>query len=409
MQSSPTSYGDASAPRLATFFHALILLSSVICGTLAATVIGPILPAMQQHFRDVPGIGTWVPIVVTLPMLVLGILAVPIGWIADRVGRKRVLAVALVLYAIAGTAPLYLDSLFSILASRALVGVAEAAAMTCSTTLIGDYFSGHLRDRYVSLQTTFASVSALAFNLLGGTLGMHGWRMPFAVYALTLVIAPLVLLFIWEPVRHDARTRAERHASQTETPFNAWLLALICVVAFFCGVIFLMVPIHFAFMLVEVGTVSPPAIGVAYAINSLCVVAGTLVFGWFVAKRFGVLNQLVLAALVSGVGFTVMGHAHDYSSLLAGGAINGIGCGLLLPASVAWALRLVPAERRGVGIGAYMASQSIGYFCNPLLIMPIVARTGSRFPAVGAWGLALLAFVGVALACSLRRRRATFV
>lgn len=409
MQSSPTSYGDASAPRRATFFHALILLSSVICGTLAATVIGPILPAMQQHFRGVPGIGTWVPIVVTLPMLVLGILAVPIGWIADRVGRKRVLAVALVLYAIAGTAPLYLDSLFSILASRVVVGVAEAAAMTCSTTLIGDYFSGHLRDRYVSLQTTFASVSALAFNLLGGTLGVHGWRMPFAVYALTLVIAPLVLLFIWEPVQHDARAQAERHAGQTETPFNAWLLALICVVAFFCGVIFLMVPIHFAFMLVEVGTISPPAIGVAYAINSLCVVTGTLVFGWFVAKRFGVLDQLVLAALVSGVGFTVMGHAHDYPSLLAGGAINGIGCGLLLPASVAWALRLVPAERRGVGIGAYMASQSIGYFCNPLLIMPIVARTGSRFPAVGAWGLALLVFVGVALACSLHRRRATFV
>ena len=57
----------APAAREATFFHALILLSTVICGTLAPTVIGPVLPAMQRHFSDVPGIETLVPVVVTMP------------------------------------------------------------------------------------------------------------------------------------------------------------------------------------------------------------------------------------------------------------------------------------------------------------------------------------------------------
>ncbi|HXZ10064.1 MAG TPA: MFS transporter, partial [Paraburkholderia sp.] len=150
----------APAPREATFFHALILLSTVICGTLAPTVIGPVLPAMQRYFADVPNIETLVPVVVTMPMLILGALAMAIGAASDRVGRKRVLVGALVLYAAAGTAPLYLDSIYAILASRALVGLAEAAAMTVSTSFIGDYFSGTQRDRYASLQITVASTSA---------------------------------------------------------------------------------------------------------------------------------------------------------------------------------------------------------------------------------------------------------
>ncbi|WP_175908003.1 MFS transporter [Burkholderia seminalis] len=404
MQASAPSYSQPTTTRRASFFHAFILLSSVVCGTLAATVIGPILPVMQQHFQAVPGIQTLVPVVVTLPMLVLAALAAVIGWTADRIGRKRVLVASLVLYAVAGTAPLYLNSIYVILASRALVGVAEAAAMTCSTTLIGDYFSGERRDKYISLQTTFASISAFIFNLVGGTLGSYGWRTPFVVYTLTLLIAPLVQIFIWEPGRNQSvEDRSVKVSNEPE--FNPWLLALVCVVAFFAGAAFLMVPIHLSFMLVELGITSTQQIGLAYAINSLGVIIGTVAFGWIVVKRLGVFSQLLLATLVCGVGFVLMGTSHSFGALSIGGIVNGLGCGLLLPASVSWALRTLPFERRGFGIGAYMASQCIGYFCNPFLVMPIVARMGSRFPAVETWGIALVATTFFALAVSVLKRR----
>ena len=53
------------------------------------------------------------------------------GAIVDRFDRKRLLLVAMVGYTIFGTAPLYLASLGAILGSRVLVGVCEAAIMTC--------------------------------------------------------------------------------------------------------------------------------------------------------------------------------------------------------------------------------------------------------------------------------------
>jgi MFS family permease len=398
-------HNAAPASRQATFFHALILLSTVICGTLAPTVIGPVLPAMQQYFASVPGIETLVPVVVTMPMLVLGALAMAIGAVSDRVGRKRVLVGALILYAVAGTAPLYLDSIHSILATRALVGLAEAAVMTISTSFIGDYFSGAQRDRYASLQVTFASTSAFVFNLMGGALGAYGWRVPFMAYALPLLLAPLVQIFIWD-TRNAAHTQtADNLAAANEPAFNPWLLALICAIAFVVGLVFMVVPVHLSFMLVELGVHSTNEIGLAYALNSVGIIAGTLAFGWFLASRLAVLQQFALGTLIGGVGFLTMGAAHDSTLLTLGGAINGIGCGVALPALVSWGLRSLPFARRGFGTGAFTATQFIGYFCSPLIVMAMVGHWGSRFGVVQGWGVALAIVAALAFAGSLGTRR----
>ncbi|MBU9133432.1 MFS transporter [Burkholderia multivorans] len=390
--------------REAHFLHALILLSTVICGTLAPTVIGPVLPAMQQHFAGVPGIETLVPVVVTMPMFVLGALAMVIGALSDKIGRKRVLVGALVLYAIAGTAPLYVDSIQMILASRALVGLAEAAAMTVSTSFLGDYFTGAKRDRYAALQVTVASISAFVFNLMGGVLGAYGWRAPFVAYALPLLLAPLVQIFIWDTKGARRALDAHTHADDA-TVFRPWLLALVCLAAFGVGLVFMVVPVHLSFMLVQLGVHSTSAIGFAYAMNSVGIIVGTLCFGWFIASRYSVLHQFVLGTVICGLGFVCMGAARDQTVLTLGGSINGFGCGIVLPALVSWGLRSLPFSRRGFGTGAFTAAQFIGYFCSPMIVMAMVAHSGSRFSVVQAWGLALFVLAAVCLAGSLLRVR----
>jgi hypothetical protein len=42
--------------------------------------------------------------------------------------------------------------------------------MTCSTTLIRDYFAGAKRAKLMSLHTTVAAVSAFVLDLVGGVL-----------------------------------------------------------------------------------------------------------------------------------------------------------------------------------------------------------------------------------------------
>ncbi|MFG2894493.1 MFS transporter [Streptomyces sp. NPDC048248] len=143
---------------------------------LGAVLIAPVLPRMQDHFHGVAGAKALVPVALTIPALALTLLAPFAGAIVDRLCRKRLLVVAIGLYAVFGTAPLWLDALGAIVASRALVGVVEATIMTCCTTLLGDHYSGRVRDRYLALQTMCASASATAFFVLGGVVGSAGWR-----------------------------------------------------------------------------------------------------------------------------------------------------------------------------------------------------------------------------------------
>ncbi|MET8080922.1 MFS transporter [Streptomyces sp. NPDC005303] len=172
MPRSPAAQDD-SVPSPVTvsgpahLLRVTLLMAGSCLPILGAVLIAPVLPKMQDHFASVPGAKALVPLALTVPALSPTLLAPFAGVIVDRLGRKRLLIVATLLYAVFGTAPLWLESLGAIIASRALVGVTEAAIMTCCTTLIGDYYSGRLRVKYLALQTMCASASATVYAARG--------------------------------------------------------------------------------------------------------------------------------------------------------------------------------------------------------------------------------------------------
>jgi MFS family permease len=128
---------------------------------LGAVLLAPILPTLNKVFENTPGVALLVPLTLTVPALFVALFSPLAGYVADRVGRKQLLVFAMLAYAAFGTAPLWLNTLESIALSRVGVGIAEAAIMTCATTLITDYYKGEQRNKYLGLQTM---VSALAAN-----------------------------------------------------------------------------------------------------------------------------------------------------------------------------------------------------------------------------------------------------
>lgn len=215
-RSVPASIGAAPAERPSGLAHRVritLLMAGSCLPVLGAVLISPVLPKMQQHFATVPGAEALVPAALTVPALSLALLAPFAGVIVDRLGRKRLLVIAAVLYALFGTAPLWLDSLPAIVGSRALVGITEAAIMTSCTTLIGDYYSGHARNRYLALQTMCTSVAATVFFAVGGAAGAAGWRTPFWMYAVSLLLAPAMAAFLPRPPSASASASAEDRKS----------------------------------------------------------------------------------------------------------------------------------------------------------------------------------------------------
>ncbi|WP_234537780.1 MFS transporter [Streptomyces shenzhenensis] len=404
----PTAAVDATAPSAvavsgpAHLLRVTLLMAGSCLPILGAVLIAPVLPKMQDHFASVPGAKALVPLALTVPALALALLAPFAGVIVDRVGRKRLLVVATLLYAAFGTAPLWLDSLGGIIASRALVGVAEAAIMTACTTLIGDYYSGRQRVKYLALQTMCASASATVFFVLGGAAGSAGWRMPFWVYAVSLVLAPLMATALPNPAaRADGAEVPAAAPAEAEArrPFPWRQLAGICALTFFGAMVFYTVPVEMSYLLDDLGVENTGVIGMATAIASAATVGGAVTFARLKRSPDPML-PVVLA--VCAVGFGVMFLAGNALLLVIGAVVNCVGTGMLLPALLTSAMSRLSFEDRGRGTGLWTAAFFGGEFVCPLVLLAGEAAVGSLPGAVGVLGLAA-ALVAAGLWAARRR------
>jgi MFS family permease len=343
---------------------------------------------MQSHFDGVPGSAALVPVVLTVPALALALLAPFAGVIVDRLGRKRLLVAATALYALFGMAPLWLDSLHAILVSRILVGVTEAAIMTACTTLIGDYYSGELRHRYLALQTMCASASATVFFVLGGVLGAADWRAPFWLYAAGVLLAPVMarVLPASLPPTRDAGTEAQA----VRRPFPVRRMAGICLLTVFGAVVFYTVPVEMAYLLDDLGTDSTSTIGAVTAVASAATVLGSVLFTRLSPDRR---HRLPLLLGLCAVGFLMMGLADSIPLLIAGAVVNCVGTGLMLPSLVTRAMSLLEFADRGRGMGLWTAAFFLGQFLCPLVLLAGKEPAGGLASAVALLGVttALLA------------------
>lgn len=415
--SSPPAHAEPEPPSGATLatsgaahrLRVALLMAGSCLPILGAVLIAPVLPKMQDHFADVPGAGALVPMALTVPALSLGLLAPFAGVIVDRLGRKRLLIAATVLYAIFGTAPLWLESLGAIVASRALVGIAEAAIMTCCTTLIGDYYSGRVRDRYLALQTMCASASATAFFVIGGAAGSAGWRTPFWIYAVSLLIAPLMAIGLPKPTAATAATGAAAEDGEitdttvtTKRSFPFRQLAGICGLTVFGALVFYTVPVEMSYLLDDLGVTATSVIGLATAIASAATVVGAITF----AKLRGAPGpRLPLVFALCAAGLAVMWLADSAPLLIVGAVLNCLGTGLLLPSLLTIAMSKLDFADRGRGTGLWTASFFIGQFICPLVLIAAESALGTLAAAVGLLGLAS-AVVAAGLFLTARRKAA---
>ncbi|WP_448808758.1 MFS transporter [Agromyces bauzanensis] len=395
-----TSVQTAPGTRRAGVLQAILLLAGSCMPVLGSVLLTPILPQLSAEFGDVPGGKILVPLVVAIPALMIALFAPFAGQIVDRLGRKKLLIVAMFVYTLVGIAPAFLDTLPAILATRVGVGITEAAIMTVSTTLIVDYWhQPERRAKYLGLQTIVTTLAATAFIAIGGAAGAAGWRTPFWIYLAAAVIAVPMIFLLWEPNRADA---TDEHVRAAKVPIPWRRIAMPLVVGLFGGFTFYVLIIEASYLLVDAG-VAPtdtPTIGGIAALASLATAAGGFTFTRI--AKVGVRRILPVAFALQAVGMLIIWFVGGVPGVAVGAIVGGAGSGLLLPSMLTWAVASTRFEERGRVTGLWTAAFFFGQFLTPIIMGAITAAVGSLPVAVGVVGIAC-AVAAILLGFGLRR------
>ncbi|EJL02508.1 MULTISPECIES: MFS transporter [Pseudomonas] len=379
-----------SVERQAGLPQSFLLLLGSCLPVLGAVLLAPVLPRMQEHFAQTPGVAVLVPIALTLPALMIALLAPFAGIIADRLGRKPLLIGAMFLYTLCGVLPLWLESLPVIVISRAGIGLAEAAIMTCCTTMMGDYYSGARRERMFALQMVATSLSAAIFIAIGGVLGEHGWRTPFALYGLGLVFLPLMAWLLWEP---RAQVVTATTAVGRAFPWRA--LAPLYLLSCLAGLSLFIVPVQVGYLLNLLHIDGSQQIGMTMGASQLGVLAGAL--GFRLISGVPPYRKMFLAFVTAGIGGALLAIAQSHGVVVVAVLINGLGIGLMMPTLITWIMAHVDFPQRGRAAGGFTAMFFAGEFISPLVVLAITGAAGGALPI--ALGIVAAAQLLMALAC----------
>jgi predicted MFS family arabinose efflux permease len=303
-----------------------------------------------------------------------------VGAVSDRVVRKHLLLVSLVVWsvitALSGTA----IGFVSLLVWRSLTGLGEGGYFPTAVSLIGDLFDSSRRGLAIGLHGVCATLGGSAGYAVGGVLGQRfGWRFPFLLAIVPGLLLAIVLHRTFdEPPRQGAR-KAGRDVPRrswgrivTQTPVLVVSLAA-CVAAFAMTGLNTFFPMY----LTRARGISVADAGVLTGAFFAASMVGQLSGGWLsdrLSARIGGARPLLVAIPYLLAAPAVFAVAHVTSATIA---LVGYGFGQLLrgfaePNIYGTIIDSAPSEERGTAQGfllmmTFAGSSASGYGLGTLI------------------------------------------
>lgn len=346
-----------------------LLLSSMFT-VMAGAIIAPSLPQIEHVFKNTKNIAFLTRLILSVPAIFTVIFSPIFGIMANKFGKKQLLLMSLSLYAIGGFSGFILNNIYFILGGRALLGIAVAGIMTISSTLIGDFFTGAERNKFIGLQGAFMGFGGVVFVSLAGILADIKWNLPFLIYLLSIVVLLIGGISLYD-------LKKEIHSSESTLSKSDYKLEVAKVyIFFFIGVVFFyMMPVQLPFLLDKLENMTTSKIGFTISLMELS--AAIVAFNYKTIKDFLSFDTIfILSLFFMGCGYVAIAYSVQYIFINVAVFIAGMGVGLLMPLGNLWIMQLAPANRRSIMVGNITTALFLGQFLSPILLQPIINSFG---------------------------------
>ena len=185
-----------------SFHYKLLLVTGLgwLFDSMDTGLISFVLPVLAKEWGLTPDQMGWIGSVGLVGMALGAVIS---GTVADRIGRKKVFTITVLMYAIATGMCALAWNYEALLFFRFLVGFGLGGELPVAATLMSEYAPTKLRGRFIVLLESFWGLGWLAAACIAYLLiPEFGWKMAFLIGSLPALYVFLIRLHMPESVRY---------------------------------------------------------------------------------------------------------------------------------------------------------------------------------------------------------------
>ncbi len=362
------------------------------CGYTGFSLLFPVIP----KYAEVLGTPlSLVGLVVGTFSYVAALTMIPFGMLSDRVGRRALLVIGLVIYTVAPLFYLMVTSPLQLILVRGIHGLASASFIPVANALVVEISPLQRRGEALGWFTGATMMGFVVGPITGGfLLHSYGFDATFYACSLTSLLALLIIL-PWlknMPGRPAAVAVGESSWGWLwqRRAFGALLTPLF--ITFGSGAIVAFMPLYgegLAITASQIGIL----ITAIYASSALVrAPAGRL------SDRMRRKTVILCGFVISVAGLAFISFPTSFPLLMVAGIVFGLGMGLAMPAAFALVADLAPLSARGLAMGTASSFLQAGLAIGATAMGGVAAVVGfqSMFQICGlslAVGLIVVFFL----------------
>ena len=348
-------------------------MSNIAVTGLASTMLSPFIPVFLNRQLGI-SVGE-VSFLYFVSGLAGTITVVLVGWLIDRIGRRKVYVFGNSSSAIIPAALSLTTTLNQALPVISLSGVMDAASRTSQTTIIADQVEEGKRTTAYGVSRIVANCSWIVAPIVGGAILAANNNFPGLFLISSLIgIAGLAVFIGFVP--ESRKTGLERPKLPRVGVLRDRDLLVLCVASLFAMLFYTQFYSLLPIFAVQVKGLNSLEVGALFSISGVTVVLLQFPTSSWLEK---VPDQTgyVLGVVVMAAGITSLALAPTFDWLLLAVVIMTLGENMFFPIASTMVTEISPESERGMYVGVLNLFLSLGSNISPLLGGSIWQLTGN--------------------------------
>jgi len=358
-----------------------VIILTVFIDITGYGIIIPLLPFYADEFQAGPAA---LGILIASFAIMQFFFSPLLGKASDKIGRKPILLLSLLLSLIGFTIFSFANSYLMLLFSRIIAGIATERAV--AQAYIADVTDHKNRTKELGKIGAALGAGFIIGPALGGALSTYGYSVPgYAAMILTLLNILSVILFLPEPQREKEKTaeNADRSLGYLRGLLDSLrkpLLGPTLVILFIVTVAFSTIPVIVPLLSIDYFNFSSLELSFVFIYIGIVqiVMQGFLINA--LSKRLGDEKLIAIGPILMATGTILMPSFQNVIIFFLGNSLLAAGFGLINTSIPSFLSKRIAINEQGSILGIASSVASIANIPGPLIIGFIYAFAGSFIP-----------------------------